>query len=260
METATEGDVDPSLTPAFETDSLPALTDGAHHFTASVSRGTDMILVVPVAAADTVINVMSNADDTVDMAEVDEATVYEVNLEVGDNVITVMVTAPDVVTTKTYRITINRPGTSNAALSDLSLSGVSLNETFGTAADDAYTADVTESISTTVMATAVQSNATVSIMPVDADSATDGHQVALVPGPNTIAVTVIAGGNTRVYTVTVTVLMADTQDLLTKYDTNTNGRIDKPEVLVAIENYLVHRTIDKPEALRVITLYLIRPQ
>ena len=90
-------------------------------------------------------------------------------------------------------------------MSDLSLSGLSLNEVFGTAADDAYTADSTESIdSTTVMATVVQGNATVSIMPVDADSAMDGHQVALTSGANTITVTVTAGDNTRVYTVTVT--------------------------------------------------------
>ena len=201
--------VNPSLTPAFETDSLPALTDGAHHFTASVSRGTAMIQVIPQAGADTVINIMSNADDTVNMVDDSDPPAYAVDLEVGDNVITVMVTAPDVVTTKTYKITINRPGMSNAALSDLSLSGVSLNEAFGTAADDAYTADVASSVSTTVMATAVQSNATVSIMPGDDDSAMDGHQVALTPDSNTIIVTVTAGDNTRVYTVTVTVPSSD---------------------------------------------------
>ena len=120
-----------------------------------------------------------------------------------------MVTAENVITTKTYKITINRAGTGNAALSALSLSGVSLNEPFGTAADDAYTADVANSVSTTVMATAVQSNATVSIMPVDADSAMDGHQVALTPDSNTIIVTVTAGDNMRVYTETVTVPSSD---------------------------------------------------
>ena len=260
LETEIADDVHPSLTPAFETDSLPALTDGAHHFTASVSRGTGEILVVPVAGTDTVINVTSNANDAVSMVEVANREVYEVDLEVGDNVITVIVTAPDVVTTKTYKITINRPGISNAALSDLSLSGVSLNEAFGTAADDAYTADVASSVeSTTVMATAVQSNATVSILPGDADSAMDGHQVALTAGPNTITVTVTAGSNTRVYTVTVTVAPPVEGDLLDMYDADDDNQISKDEAIAAINDYLFgegDQQITKAEVIEVINLYL----
>ena len=253
---STTAEVNPSLTPAFDTASLPALTDGAHHFTASVARSTDMIQVDPEAADDGAnINVMSNADAEV-MALADEFLgQYEVDLEVGDNVITVMVTAENVVTTKTYRITINRPGTGNAALSDLSLSGVSLNEAFGTAADDAYTADATESIdSTTVMATAIQSNATVSILPGDADSAMDGHQVALTPGSNTITVTVTAGSNTRVYTVTVTVMGAGT--ILDIYDTNPeNGIIDTAELREAILHFIAG-DIDTAQMREVIILYI----
>ena len=257
LETEAENDVDPSLTPAFEAASLPALTDGAHHFTASVSRGTGVIRVVPVAAddANAVINVMSNADDTVEaLADGDEGQ-YEVDLEVGDNVITVMVTAANVVTTKTYKITINRPGMSNAALSDLSLSDVPLNEAFGTAANDAYTAGVANSVDiTTVTATAVQSNATVSIMPVDADSAMDGHQVALTSGENTITVTVTAGDNTRVYTVTVTVAPPVEGDLLDRYDADDSGDIDLTEVSAAIDDYFNDDlTLDEVSA--VIDLY-----
>ena len=239
LETDADNDVDPSLNPAFEAASLPALTDGAHHFTASVSRGTDVINVAPDAADDdAVITVMSDADDTVMALTGGDAGKYAVDLEVGDNVITVMVLAENVVATKTYKITINRPGVSNAALSDLSLSGLSLNEAFGTAADDAYTADATESIdSTTVMAEAVQGNATVSIMPDDADSAMDGHQVALTTGSNTITVTVTAGSNTRAYTVTVTVAPPVEGDLLDRYDADDSGDIDLTEVSAAIDDY-----------------------
>ena len=138
-----------SLNPAFETANLPALVDGAHHFTASVPRGTGMVRVTPEPASGAVANVMSDADVT--MVENSTPPAYLVDLEVGDNVITVMVLAENVVTTKTYKITINRPGTGNAALSDLSLSGVSLNEAFGTAADDAYTADVANSVESTTV-------------------------------------------------------------------------------------------------------------
>ena len=244
-----------SLNPAFDTTNLPALVDGAHHFTASVPRGTGMVRVTPVVAPDSGAdaNVMSDADVT--MVENSTPPAYLVDLEVGDNVITVMVLAENVVTTKTYKITINRPGISNAALSDLSLSGVSLNEAFGTAADDAYTADAASSVeSTTVMATAVQGNAIVSIMPVDADSAMDGHQVALTTGSNMIIVTVTAGGNTRVYTVTVTVAPPVEGDLLDRYDADDSGDIDLTEVSAAIDDYFNDDlTLDEVSA--VIDLY-----
>ena len=159
-------------------------------------------------------------------------------------------------TTKTYKITINRPGTSNAAeLSDLSLSGVSLNEPFGTATDDAYTADVANSVSTTtVMATAVQSNATVSIMPGDDDSAMDGHQVALTTGSNTITVTVTAGSNTRDYTVMVTVAPPVEGDLLDRYDADDSGDIDLTEVSAAIDDYF-NGDLTLTEVSAVIDLY-----
>ena len=207
LATAATDDVDPSLNPAFDATALPALTDGAHHFAASVSRGTDVIQVIPVAADTTgaVITVMSNGDDTVTMVTGSDPAAYAVDLQVGDNVISVMVLAENVVTMKTYKITINRPGMGDAALSDLSLSDISLNEPFGTADDDTYTAAVASGVSTTVMATPVQSNANISIMPDDADSEMDGHQVALTAGTNTITVTVTAGDSTRVYTVTVAV-------------------------------------------------------
>ena len=58
------------------------------------------------------------------------------------------------------------------------------------------------------------------------------------------------------YTVTVTVLMEDTQTLLEIYDINNNMEIDKSEVLTAIDDYLIHGTLTKEEVLDVINLYL----
>ena len=258
LETAPIDDVDPSLTPAFEASSLPALTNGAHHFTASVARGTGSIMVVPMPADAIGASVIVMFDMERVVPEEDDAgnDKYEIDLLVGDNVVTVMVAAADVVTTKTYRITINRPGTANAALSDLSLSGVSLNEPFGTAAEDAYTADAANSIdSTTVTATPEQSNATVDIMPRDADPAMDGHQVALTPGSNTIIVTVTAGDNTREYTVTVTVPSSDATlqtlelsgiTLSPAFDPATTGYT--AEVLNTVETTTVEATATHPNA------------
>ena len=45
-------------------------------------------------------------------------------------------------------------------------------------------------------------------------------------------------------------------DLLNTYDTNDNGRVDKDEALVAINDYLFNETITKDQVLEVIALYL----
>ena len=81
-------------------------------------------------------------------------------------------------------------------------------------------------------------------MPSDDDSAMDGHQVALTPGPNTITVTVTAGSNMRIYTVTVTVAPPVEGELFDRYDTNDNMQIDKSEALAAIDDYLTVGGID----------------
>ena len=93
----------------------------------------------------------------------------------------------------------------DATLSALSLSGVTLSPGFA-AAVDTYTASVANSVSsTTVSATANDANATVSsITPEDADSSTAGHQVDLDVGDTAVTVTVTAeDGTAKTYTVTV---------------------------------------------------------
>ena len=191
-----------------------------------------------------------------------------VPLSIGINTITIQVNAvlslicdPN---ETVYRVRVRRSGSEsdNATLSALSLGDdIGMSPTFaGTRTQ--YTAEApTGTTQVTVMATASHDNAEVDIMPADNDTEMEGHQVA-ISGDGTaniiVEVTAEDGTTTETYTVTVTVLAANA--LLTKYDTNTNGRIDKPEVLVAIQNYIVHRTIDKLEVLRVISLYLIGPQ
>ena len=92
----------------------------------------------------------------------------------------------------------------DATLSSLSLSGITLDQTFA-ATTESYTAS-TAIASTTVTATPSQSSAGVDITPTDADANTTDHQVTLAAGENTITVTVTAtnGSSTRTYTITVT--------------------------------------------------------
>ena len=77
-----------------------------------------------------------------------------INLSVGNNTITVVVTAQDGTTTKTYTITVNRAGSSNADLSNLTVSQGSLTPAFASGTTS-YTDSVANSItSMTVTPTA----------------------------------------------------------------------------------------------------------
>ena len=103
-------------------------------------------------------------------------------------------------------VTVSPDASSDATLSNLSLSSGTLEPTFASATET-YTASVAHSVSSvTVAGTANDDGATVSISPADADSGTDGHQVSLSAGSNTIRATVTAEdtATTRTYTVTVT--------------------------------------------------------
>ena len=96
---------------------------------------------------------------------------------------------------------------SDSTLSALSLSDVTINETFDPATTS-YTGDAAYATpQTTVTATAANEFATITrIAPADADEDTDGHQVDLgVLSPTTISVLVTAeDGTTTTYTVAVT--------------------------------------------------------
>ncbi len=99
------------------------------------------------------------------------------------------------------------PASSDAGLSTLSLSGVTLTPTFA-AGIAVYAASVANSVSSTTV-TAAQNHAAAAVVitpMVDADASADGHQVDLDVGSNTITVKVTAedGTTTRTYTVTVT--------------------------------------------------------
>ena len=96
-----------------------------------------------------------------------------------------------------------------AALTTLSLSDVTLSPAFayGTIS---YTATVGRGVTETTVSASADTGSTVVITPADADTNTDGHQVDLDRGANTIAVTVSKPGlTTRSYTVTVNRLWAE---------------------------------------------------
>ena len=190
---------DVALSPAFAAD--------ATSYTASVDYSTMQVTVAgtPVGGASMAIQ---DADGmAIEDADAD-ADGHQVNLELGENTIAVAVTAEvvggDPVTT-TYTVMVNRAASTDATLSDLSLSGVALDPAFD-AATTTYSANVANDVaSTTVWATEAHADATV-----DAPG-----QVDLAEGANTIVVTVTAadGSTTMTYTVVVARAVVETVEV-----------------------------------------------
>ena len=108
-----------------------------------------------------------------------------------------------------YSVTVTRefPPSADARLGGLELSGATLSPGFATATaayTGAYPTNTTPL--TTVTAPPLDPDAAVAITPADADTSTEGHQVDLAIGSNTITVKVTAedGAATQTYTATVT--------------------------------------------------------
>ena len=130
---------------------------------------------------------------------------HQVTLSPGSNIITITVTAEDRSTSRTYTVTVDRDAASEAALSTLSLTGMTISPNYSTWKRN-YTANVVRTVtSTTLTAPTIDTKARKKVTPADADPNTNGHQVTLSPGPNIITITVTAEDRitSRTYTVTV---------------------------------------------------------
>ena len=128
-----------------------------------------------------------------------------ITLSVGNNVITVEVTAEDDSTTRTYTVTVTRaePPSTDATLSALTLSGVD----FGTfdSTPTSYTAQVANGVSQTTVTPTVNHSGASYVIKLGGMEDPDG-EISLAVGSNVITVEVTAedGSTTRTYTVTVT--------------------------------------------------------
>ena len=181
-----------TLSPAFAAETL--------EYTASVAHEVaETTVTAPATEAEAQVTITPADED-------DQAEGHQVNLEVGETVIGVEVTAADGVTTRTYSVTVTRAKSSDATLSGLNLSGVTLEPAFAAETLE-YTASVAHGVAQTTMTTsATDADAKMAVTPADADDQADGHQVDLVVGETVIGVEVTAadGEATRTYSVTVT--------------------------------------------------------
>jgi len=172
----------------------------AGDYTASVSNATTSIEVIPTTAVNT---------STVKVNGVTVASGSAsgpVPLNAGPNTITTIVTAQDGVSTKTYVITVTRAPSTDATLSNLTLSTGALTPVFATGTTS-YTQAVANAVtSLTVTPTTTNPGATVTVNGTMVTSGSASGTINLNAGPNTVTTIVTAqdGVTTKTYTVTVT--------------------------------------------------------
>ena len=182
-----------TLYPAFEAPGFPA------DYRVDVAQDATSIVITPITTD-------PHAEVTSIPADTDtNSPGIQVNLSSDYTRVDFKVTAENGVATKTYLIEMFRdlPPATNARLSGLTLSGVTLTEDFDSRAY-AYTADVAPTVTgTTVTATPLDPDAT-TVIKLNGVVDTDGT-VDLQLGENAITVEVIAedGSTMRTYTVTV---------------------------------------------------------
>jgi gliding motility-associated-like protein len=129
-----------------------------------------------------------------------------ISLNVGANVINVVVTAQDGSTTKTYSITVTRAASSNASLATFKISRGTLTPAFSSTTTS-YTASVVNGVtSMTVTPTAAASTATITVDGEAVASGSASGAISLSVGSNTITTVVTAPDHstTETYTLVVT--------------------------------------------------------
>ena len=177
----------------------PAFSSATENYTATVDNSVATGYAVTPTKTDAGAN-------TVQYLGATGTTAFTGALNIGANVIRTVVTAADNVTTKTYTVTVTRPGSTVATLSGLVLSSVTLSPAFNSATTS-YTMSVANSVtSTTVTPTRTQANATITVNGTPVNSGSASGAISLNVGTNNITVVVTAqdGSTTGTYTVVVT--------------------------------------------------------
>ncbi|MFC9775362.1 cadherin-like beta sandwich domain-containing protein [Paenibacillus chitinolyticus] len=186
----------------------PVFDSGTTSYTAQVATGVSSIDVTPVVADGTATLTLNGHAAT-------SGTAVPVSLNVGDNTITVVVTAQDGTTSETYTVTVNRaaPLSGNADLSSLSLSAGTLTPAYAPGTTT-YTVNVANAVNT-VDVTPATADSTASVK-VDGKPVTSGtaSAVSLNVGSNTVEVQVTAqNGSVKTYTLTITRAASGNADL-----------------------------------------------
>ena len=175
----------------------PPFAGATTSYSASVPNATTMVTLTPTTS-DTMATVTVNGT-----AVVSGTASGNIALNPGPNVITAVVTAQDMLSTKTYTVTVTRLS-NNADLSNLALSAGTLAPVFDSGTI-AYTASVSNATTSVMITPTVSSPAATVTINGNAVVSGNAGTVNLNVGPNNVAVVVTAEDMTmKTYTVVVT--------------------------------------------------------
>src|SRR6185437_6737392 len=180
----------------------PTFASGSTSYSDAVGNTITSVTVTP-ATAD------PNAVITVNGAPLASGTASTaIALNVGDNIINIVTTAPDGVSSKTYTVTVTRAGSSNTNLTNLKINAgaIPLTPSF-IYTTTSYTASVPNATASIKITPAIaDANATVKINGTMVNSGTASAAIPLNFGANIITTVVTAqnGTSTKTYTITVT--------------------------------------------------------
>lgn len=178
----------------------PGFSTGTTSYSVAVDNAVTALTVMPtVTDAAATIQVNGNAATS-------GAASAPIDLNVGPNTVTVLVTAQDGITTGVYTVTVTRAPSAVATLSNLAPSQGTLSPSF--AADTTtYAVPVANAVTSLMLTpTATDATATVTVNGNDVPAGQPSAPINLNIGPNVVTVLVTAqdGTTTGTYTITVT--------------------------------------------------------
>ncbi|MFC4303699.1 cadherin-like beta sandwich domain-containing protein, partial [Cohnella boryungensis] len=214
----------------------PSFASGTLNYTASVANGVSSITVTPTTSE-------NNATVKVNGTPVTSGSASgTIGLGVGDNPITVEVTAQDGTTTSEYTVTVTRAAapigggggvsrSNDTGLNGLTLSSGSLSPSFASDTTS-YKANVAHNVnSITLTSITTDRYATVKVNGTAVSSDSASGEIALSVGDNTISITVTAeDGTTKTYTVTITRASNDIAPPISRGPLLNEKIVDAPKV------------------------------
>jgi Cadherin-like beta sandwich domain/Putative Ig domain len=177
----------------------PVFSSTTTTYSTSVSNESNSLEVSPIASSSSATVIVNGA------AVLSGAASASIPLSVGDNTITIQVTAQNGITAQTYTVNVTRAAASVATLKGLSVKGVAINPKFKSAIT-AYTARVGKATALIkITPTAAYTGATIKVNGTAIKSGSLSKAIALKFGKNTIKIVVTAqDGTAKTYKVVVT--------------------------------------------------------
>jgi gliding motility-associated-like protein len=206
----------------------PNFNSAVTSYAASVTNATSSVTLTPTATD-------ANATITVNgIAVASGSPSGSIPLQVGSNVVTVVVTAQDG-TIVTYTVTVSRPSANAVLLANLTISSGSLAPDFAPTTFSYASAVANSTTSLTVTATTSDPTNTITVNGIATGSGSPSQPIDLQVGANVITVVVSGSGGTPT-TYTITVARAGTSIATLTNLTLSHGTLS-PAFASGIRNY-----------------------